>query len=158
MKTAPNGAHIFDIAIYCLYCHIQVNLETINSYSYGKNGKDRSKALSRLVVYGKNQSWCHPTQLANTLECWYRWCSSHVITVTSGRVRLPQPPNLQIQCLVSALWHHATPQQKCQANRRFNMSKVWPYGWMHIEYRITVDLNCVFQHLEVARCCKMLKG
>ena len=53
MKTAPNGVHVFDIAIYCLYCHIQVKVETINSYSYGKNGKDRSKALSRLVVYGK---------------------------------------------------------------------------------------------------------
>ena len=36
--------------------------------------------------------------------------------------------------------------------------KVCPYGWMHIEYRITVDLNFVFQHLEVARCCKMLQG
>ena len=44
MKTAPNGAHIFHIAIYCLYCHIQVNVETINRYTAtGKMGKTVQK-------------------------------------------------------------------------------------------------------------------
>ena len=122
MKTAPNGVHVFDIAIYCLYCHIQVKVETINSYSYGKNGKDRSKALSRLVVYGKinhdaiQHSW--PTRWSvDIVDVQVMSLSLQVVSVFHS-----------LQISKFNVWFQLSnmPQQKCQANRRFNMSKAGP--------------------------------